>query len=104
MRSFQHALKTTREARAWVLESIPRLIVAQQGIEPVLKPALIRIVRPIEVQMNHRPYLPGIGLSMLQLLDVKTDEEVMPTFEVRMQSRYEQALSKSSWTTQEIWP
>ena len=48
--------------------------------------------------MKHRILLP----LLLQLVDGKSLEQFLLTLEIAFQGRYEQRLSKSSWTTQKV--
>ena len=48
--------------------------------------------------MKHRILLP----FLLQLVDGKSLEQLLFSLEIAFQGRYEQRLSKSSWTTQKV--
>ena len=49
--------------------------------------------------MEHRILLP----FLLQLVDGKPLEQLLFSLEIALQGRYEQRLSKSSWTTQKVY-
>ena len=69
------------------------------GTKYDLKFSRISEIITIKVKMKHRILLP----FLLQLVDGKPLEQLLLTLEIAFQGRYEQRLSKSSWTTQKVY-
>ena len=65
----------------------------------MLQSIRFNIILSAKREVKHRILLP----FLLQIIDGKPLEQLLLSLEIALQSRYEQRLSKSSWTTQKVY-